>query len=191
MTWSGLLDDVGDLLRDWPTSDPGRAPLLERYRQVAARDGVGALRKGDLPHHFTAAVVVLDDRLERVLLTHHRKAGAWLQFGGHLEAGDATIEAAARREGTEESGIALTRQLVPVELDAHRLGAGFGACAEHLDLRWVTTVPGDAVPVTSDESHDVAWFEVDALPSDIRAEVRDLIEKAVAVARASEDLRVD
>ena len=69
-----------------------------------------------------------------------------------------------------------------------------GAAKQVADLRqrgMHLPVPGDAVPVTSDESHDVAWFEVDALPSDIRAEVRNLIEKAVAVARASEDLRVD
>jgi ATP-dependent DNA helicase RecG len=49
-----------------------------------------------------------------VLLTHHRRARRWFQFGGHLEATDPGLWAAAAREGNEfnQQGYAFTRLLV-------------------------------------------------------------------------------
>ena len=48
---------------------------------------------------------MLDAAGEHVLLTLHRKAGAWFQFGGHYEPADVDPHAAATREAREESGI--------------------------------------------------------------------------------------
>jgi len=96
----------------------------------------------------------------------HRKAGRWLQPGGHIEVGDASIAEAARREGVEECGIAIDGDLVPAELDAHVLGGGF-SCHEHLDLRFAVRVPADAVPHASEESDDVAWFDLAAVPHEL------------------------
>ncbi|MDQ6714552.1 MAG: NUDIX domain-containing protein, partial [Actinomycetota bacterium] len=96
-----------------------------------------AVLKGGSPAHLTASALVLDESLERVLLTLHRKAGAWFQFGGHMEAGDRGVRAAARREAREESGIeSLEVTPAPVDLDRHRLVGDFGSCEEHLDIRY-------------------------------------------------------
>ena len=65
-------------------------------------------------------------RSSTVLLTLHRKAGAWFQFGGHFEPGDARVHAAATREAREESGHRRPRRCAPSssQLDRHAAGRG-------------------------------------------------------------------
>ncbi|NHN56478.1 NUDIX domain-containing protein [Calidifontibacter sp. DB0510] len=122
------------------------------------------MAKAGPPHHFTASVFVLDQTREHVLLVLHRKAAMWLQPGGHFEAGDADVAAAAAREATEETGltgIRLHPQLAG--LHHHPLAAAFGRCRSHLDLRFVTVVPQDA-PRVSEESLEVAWWPIERMP---------------------------
>jgi 8-oxo-dGTP pyrophosphatase MutT (NUDIX family) len=133
------------------------------------------------PAHVTAGVIVLDPGLESVLLTHHRKAGAWFQFGGHLEPGDATVAAGAAREGREESGLAdLALHPDIVHLDRHALPPTFGRCREHLDIRFAAVAPTGAAPTVSTESLDVRWWRIDALPSGAAGDLSPLIAAAVA-----------
>ena len=121
-----------------------------------------ARRRQDRPSHLTASAVVLDASRRHVLLVLHAKVGLWLQPGGHLEDGDATLAAGARREAVEETGVDDLRLLsqVPVHLDRHP-----GPCGgEHLDSCFVLVARDGAVPTVSEESLDVRWFPVDALP---------------------------
>jgi 8-oxo-dGTP pyrophosphatase MutT (NUDIX family) len=55
--------------------------------------------------HLTASSLIcaLDDR--QVLLTLHARIGRWLQTGGHIEDDDESLERAAIREASEESGL--------------------------------------------------------------------------------------
>lgn len=78
-------------------------------------------RSHHVPGHFTASAFVLSPDATALLLIFHRRLGHWLQPGGHLEAGDASVVAAARREVREESGL--------VALDDLAIGVG-GAGAE-------------------------------------------------------------
>ena len=128
--------------------------------------GDDALWKTGGPEHLTASCFVLSPDLGQVLLTHHRKGRFWVQLGGHLEPGDASLADAARREAREESGVdALELWSGRVaDLDRHELHGGFG-CAAHWDVGFVALVPpGTAIGVSA-ESLDVRWFGVDALPS--------------------------
>ncbi len=143
-----------------------------------------AVWKSGPPAHLTASCLVLDDALEQVLLTHHRRAGQWFQLGGHLEPSDRGIRAAAAREAREESGIdALRVTPAPVHLDRHRLVGDFGRCAEHLDLRYAATVPTGTRPVVSGESLDVRWWPVRALPDGSDAEPGGLADLVAAARR--------
>lgn len=135
--------------------------------------------------HLTASVMLLDHTSEHVLLTLHRKARLWLQLGGHLEAGDDSIRDAALREATEESGIPgirLSRD--PVQLHTHELAAAFGHCTRHHDVRFAGWAPPGAQPVVSDESDDVRWWPVDALPEQTDPDLPELVAAARAAGPA-------
>jgi 8-oxo-dGTP pyrophosphatase MutT (NUDIX family) len=160
-----LRDDAVRVLQAWAAPDDQqetlRVELLEHCRSHP-----DALSKQGPPAHLTASALVLNASLDKVLLTLHAKAGLWLQFGGHFEPGDRTVLGAATREAREESGIA-GLELAPelVHLDRHRLlAAGFGRCSEHLDLRYAGVARDESAYAVSDESLDVAWWPVDALP---------------------------
>lgn len=104
----------------------GQAPQAEFLLTA----GPAALSKTADPDHFTASCVVFDlaadDR--RVLLQRHRKTGKWMQFGGHVEAADASFAAAAARELTEEAGLRSWRWFspVPVSVTSYALSAQHG-----------------------------------------------------------------
>jgi len=173
-----LRADAAAVLGAWSAPDAEQERLRRAYlAQIAAEPD--AVAKAGPPAHLTASCVLLDPSGGQVLLTLHRKANAWFQFGGHLEATDATVWAAARREAREESGIDSLEPLPrPVQLDRHLLVGSFGACREHLDVRYAAMAPADARAHVSEESHDVRWWPVDALPADTRAELTPLVSLA-------------
>lgn len=156
--------------------DPDQERLRREFLDFLAAEPAGTSRTGPV-RHLTAGVLVMDPTGARVLLTHHRKAGAWYQFGGHIEDTDATVREAAARELAEESGLdGLSVSEEPVHLDRHFLPAAFGTCREHLDVRYVAVAPTGAVPAVSAESHDVRWFAVEDLPPRTAADLHGLIE---------------
>ena len=178
MTTHAHLDaDLRELLSGWVAPTAEQEALRRDYlAHLDAHEQASA--KAGPPAHFTASCLVVDEPRERVLLTLHRKAGRWLQFGGHIEASDPGVAAAARREAVEESGLpAGSLRLLPelAQLDRHALGSGFTRCTEHLDLRWVAVAEAGAEPVVSPESIDVAWWPVAALPPDTDASIRALV----------------
>ncbi len=177
-----LAADLRALLEEWRGPSAEQERLRHDYLTHLAehRDTTA---KGGPPAHFTASCLVVDAAGERVLLTLHRKVGRWLQFGGHLEAEDDSVAAGALREATEESGLpegALRLLPGPVQLDRHALGSGFSRCTEHLDLRWVAVAETAADPVVSQESLDVAWWPVDALPEGTETSIVELVDLARA-----------
>ncbi|WP_020668087.1 NUDIX hydrolase [Amycolatopsis nigrescens] len=116
--------------------------------------------------HLTASAVVLDADGERVLLTLHPRVGRWLQLGGHCEPEDGTLAEAALREAGEESGLSgLTIEPEPVHLDVHPITCSLGVPTRHFDVRFVVRAPRGAEPVRSDESEDLRWWPLGALPA--------------------------
>ena len=130
--------------------------------------------------HLTASAVVLDHTGTRVLLTLHPRVGRWLQLGGHLEEGDATLAAAAAREAAEESGMTgLSLDPEPLHVAVHPITCSGGYPTRHLDVRFLVTAPPGAEPVRSAESDDLAWWPVDALPEPLGEDIRAQVERAL------------
>ena len=159
--------DALAVLSGWAAPNPAQELLRERYVAHLAAHPDG-LTRACYPDHLTASTLVVDRARTRALLTLHAKARAWFQLGGHCEAGDATLAGAALREATEESGIAsLVLDPVPLRLDEHVVPfCDPRGGVHHLDVWFLATAPDEAGHAVSEESEDVRWWPLDALPGD-------------------------
>lgn len=140
--------------------------------------------------HFTGSAWLVSADGRRVLLTHHRKLGLWLQLGGHAD-GDSDLVRVALREAEEESGLSgLSIEPEIFDLDRHRIPAR-GADPEHwhYDVRFVVRAGADEEFVVSQESHALAWREIAEVANDAAADasVRRMAGKWVS--RAANEMR--
>jgi 8-oxo-dGTP pyrophosphatase MutT (NUDIX family) len=153
-------------LTDWRAPDPAQDTLRHAVLAFLAARPDGCLRTC-APGHITGSALVLDHTGSHALLTLHPRFGRWLQLGGHCEETDADIVAAALREATEESGIDdLTIDPELAALHVHPVTCSLGIPTRHLDMQFVVRAPRDAEIVVSDESLDLRWWPLDALPQD-------------------------
>lgn len=132
-----------------------RARMLELLRTP----GDPFVRSHFDPGHFTASAFVLSADESALLLIHHAKFDAWMQPGGHIEAGDADVLGAARREVLEEVGLAD----LPLasdglfDLDVHPIPARPSEAAhEHFDVRFLFRVD-DPAPRLAGEIALARW----------------------------------
>ncbi|TGZ08527.1 NUDIX hydrolase [Streptomyces rhizosphaericola] len=172
-----LHDDATLVLKGYaPGGEAGadQAELRQAYLEHLARHADG-LWKACGAGHLTASALVIDPAREKVLLTLHRKLRMWLQMGGHCEERDVTLEAAALREATEESGITGLTLLPggPVRLDRHPIPP---PCHWHLDVQYAALAPAGAAERISEESLELCWFGYEEVASVADASVVRLLE---------------
>lgn len=141
--------------------------------------------------HVTATALLLTPDRRRTLLTLHGRIKRWIELGGHLEPDDADLAAASLREGIEESGIpGLTQEPRILTVVVHEdLPCRRAPGTTHYDVYYVLTAPDGAQERISDESLDLGWFDVDALPEPLGDGVADVLELALSryPARTTDD----
>lgn len=175
---NSLHANAREILIAWQPADTAQAHLRDEYVAHLDAHNDGTWRECRIGH-ITGSALVMDHARTRVLLTLHPKVGRWLQMGGHLEPGDATLCDAALREAREESGISeIEISEFPLRLDRHRVRCAADE-STHLDVQFLALVAADAQEVISEESDDLRWFALDALPSDLDDSVLNLIAAAL------------
>jgi len=167
------LDAIGHLraaLADYQTRWPEETEISAQFLALLD-DPDNPFVRERLAGHFTASAWLVSADGRRVLLTHHRKLGRWLQLGGHAD-GERDLPAAALREAEEESGLrGLT--LIPAifDLDRHWIPErGREPGHWHYDVRYVVRAGVDEAFVVSAESLDLAWRDIAALLEDPQAD---------------------
>ena len=86
---------------------------------------------------------------------------------------------AALREATEESGIeGLRLDPTLAAVHVHPVTCSLGVPTLHLDLQFIAVAPEHAQAVISDESLDLRWWPIDALPDDADPGLVALVEAA-------------
>jgi 8-oxo-dGTP pyrophosphatase MutT (NUDIX family) len=141
--------------------------------------------------HITASCWIVNalPRGERqrgqALLTWHKRLNRWLQMGGHLEPGDASLLDAALREAREESGLANVRPLAAAifDLDVHLIPERKNEAAHfHYDVRFLMEADPAEPLVVSAESRDVAWVPLSGVMMlNTDASMRRMVAKTARV----------
>ncbi|KRF10505.1 NUDIX hydrolase [Nocardioides sp. Soil796] len=178
---SRLHADAERVLGGWTALDDHQERHRRRFLHHLAQHPDGMAREC-FPDHLTAGALVLSADGTEVLLNLHGKAKRWFAFGGHCEAIDQTLAGVAHREALEESGLPrLDFDPVPVMLDEHAVPfCDPRGTVAHLDVRYVAVAPAGVGHAASEESLDVRWWPVDALPDGLE----DDMHRLVALARA-------
>lgn len=134
---------------------------------------------------FTATTFVV--RHARTLLLNHKKIGAWLPPGGHIDPNELPDDAALR-EVREETGLEVVL-LSP----RNRLGTvevlGRPECIlleqisedhQHIDLIYFARVTGGSLEVAEAEAHGHGWYSYDDLENElIHEDIRVLGRRAI------------
>ena len=160
---------IGELRR-YGAAHPEERAAVDQFIEFAL-SGADIFERTRVDGHFTASCWLVSGDGERVLLTHHRKLGRWLQLGGHAD-GEDDLAQVALREAQEESGLAdLWIDRTIYDIDAHVIPAcGDEPAHVHWDVRFVLRCLGSEEFSVSAESLALAWVAVDALLADPAAD---------------------
>lgn len=171
-------EELSDYARRWPRE----RDTVALFEQLVG-DAEDPFRRERVAGHFTASVWLVSADGHRVLLTHHRKLGMWLQLGGHAD-GERDLMIAALKEAEEESGLTgLHIEPGIFDLDRHRIPEHKGVPEHwHYDVRYVVRAAANEAYIVSDESHDLAWRKIGDLAGspDADASVRRMAGKWLA-----------
>jgi 8-oxo-dGTP pyrophosphatase MutT (NUDIX family) len=152
-------------LQNWPAPDREQDQLREHFLDHLRRRADGWSR-ACLGAHLTASSLICRAADGKVLLTLHARIGRWLQTGGHIEQTDPSLDAAALREATEESGLGdLVLDPSPLLLSLHEVPCGAVRPSYHLDVQYLVLASRLVSPDIGQESLDVRWFDHDQLPA--------------------------
>jgi 8-oxo-dGTP pyrophosphatase MutT (NUDIX family) len=162
------LSSLREQLAHHQAADAAEARFVARMLELTHADGACS-RSHVSPGHFTASAFVLSPDRGELILIHHKKLGIWVQPGGHVDATDADLEFAARREVAEEVGLhelePLTARGVLFDVDIHAIPARKDEPAhEHFDVRFAFVAATRSF-ARSEEVADVRWLPLDDIAS--------------------------
>ncbi|MGW7029192.1 NUDIX hydrolase [Streptomyces xanthophaeus] len=125
-------------------------------------------------------VAVVRDDHGQVLMQRRTAGGMWTPLSGILEPGEDPA-AAAVREVAEETGVQVVVERLAAVTNSPPVRHGNGDRAQYLEIVFACrpTDPDSAPQVCDDESVEVGWFPLDALPpmSERMREIIALVEK--------------
>jgi 8-oxo-dGTP pyrophosphatase MutT (NUDIX family) len=149
------------MLKRYKEKYPEETATVDRFNQFIS-DNENCFHRSLKAGHITGSAWVVDKTGKKVLLTHHRILGRWLQMGGHAD-GQSDILAVAMREVEEESGLEKVEPSSSeiFDIDLHLIPErGPEEAHFHYDIRFALVNSGSEKYTVSEESHDLSWIEI-------------------------------
>lgn len=131
-------------------------PIPEFIRDIRAKAGNTLL-------FMPGVVMVVFDDEGRVLLNHRSDTGQWALIAGIPEPGEQPAEAAVREIYEETAVVAVVERILSVFTN-RVVEYPNGHLAQYMDVVMLCRAVGGTAKVNDDESLDVGWFALDALP---------------------------
>jgi 8-oxo-dGTP pyrophosphatase MutT (NUDIX family) len=158
--------EILEMLSNVAPADTFEAKHIETTLSFVRHNTDSFWSRANQAGHLTASIFVLDHAAQSALLLHHAALDKWLQPGGHIDASDANIAAAALRELQEETGMGMRGVASPTlfDVDAHPIPARHKSGVHepahtHYDLRFLTRATGKDVAL-SDEAIGFRWISL-------------------------------
>lgn len=136
------------------------------------------------PGHITCTALIFHPDLRRVLLMHHHRLHRWLLPGGHVEAEDASLPAAAAREAFEETRVRIDSNHASslAGIDVHGIPGGQTKPFHlHHDLIWCFRALSDEFEITKEAPQALWASESDWPRLDLTPSIQNSIRRASPV----------
>jgi 8-oxo-dGTP pyrophosphatase MutT (NUDIX family) len=155
-----------DLLDAYVAQSVEERDDLARLQRLVAESADPWTRASQL--HVTGSAVVVHPPTRRVLLRWHARMQAWLQVGGHGDAGEVDPYAVALREAGEETGLtdlvawpdAADPRIVQVAVVPVPAGKGEPE-HEHGDIRYALATGAPERVRPENDAATLAWLSVE------------------------------
>jgi len=132
------------------------------------------------PGHITCTALVMHPAEPRVLMMHHHRLHRWLLPGGHVEADDESLAAAAAREAHEETTVRLDPafESALIGIDVHGIPPKRDEPYHlHHDLIWCFRASSETIEQT-EEAPKVIWaFPADFADMDVTESIRRAVRR--------------
>lgn len=156
-----IRETVEDYLDAHPEDKVDLVPVLTLLDEDAELNS-----RKEFRGHVTAGAVLTDGR-GQVLVIHHRALSQWLLPGGHTEPEDTTLQQAALRELTEETGISADDVEAacprPLHIDIHTIPANAAKQEpehRHIDFRFLFCTSSDVGELQAEEVTGAEWRDI-------------------------------
>jgi 8-oxo-dGTP pyrophosphatase MutT (NUDIX family) len=164
-------------LSEHPEEKPGLAPVLDLLNT-----GADLTTRTEFRGHATAGVILAGPD-GRILHIRHLALGRWLTPGGHLEITNETLQEAALRELTEETGMSSSTVTAlsdkPLHIDVHPIpvnNAKGEPAHQHIDFRFLFRTDADVGSLQAEEVTDAAWRDIADIADDrLRQRIADAL----------------
>lgn len=149
-----------DLLNEYNTDIEDEKKMFVQFREFVEQEA-DCFERTLAIGHITASVWIVNQSMDKTLLTHHVKINKWLQPGGHCD-GETDVQLSALRELEEETGLKNIRIIPSIfDLDVHEIAAWKQEPAHfHYDVRFLVLADDTEPILISDESNDLQWFHL-------------------------------
>ncbi len=122
------------------------------------------LRENEVAH-ITSSSLMINEKLDRVLMIHHNIRDTWAWTGGHVD-GDSDLLSVAIREAKEETGIInvepLSHKIASIDIlpvYGHVRRGKYVSAHLHLSIAYLLLASEqDVLSVKHDENSGVEWF---------------------------------
>lgn len=133
---------------------------------------------------LTGVNAVTVDEHQHLLLARRADTGRWALVSGILEPGEQPAHGLAR-EVREETGVVVQPLRITSVISGRPVQHTNGDWAQYMSITFECRPTGGVAQVNDDESLEVGWFPLDALPSSLSAQDRQRITDALAAEQAA------